>query len=139
MQQRLTIITLGVKALKSAADFYENIFGWIKTKDSNEHITFFKLNGILLSLYEKEALANDAEVSVKGNGFKGFGLSFNTHSIEEVDDLINDLSDKGVKVIKQPHHTDWGGYSGYVADLDDNLWEIAYNPFIKFDENGNVL
>lgn len=138
MEQRLTIIGLGVSDLKEATRFYEEIFGWKKTASSNENITFFQLNGILLSLYPREKLAEDAKVPHKGHGFKGFTLAHNARSKEEVDSLFSDLEQKGVKIVKRPEEVFWGGYSGYVSDMDDNLWEIAFNPFLPLDENGNA-
>lgn len=138
MEQRATIIGLGVKHLKVATKFYQEQFGWKLMALSNESISFFQLNGILLSLYPREKLAEDAKVSPKGSGFKGFTLAYNTTSKEEVDALFEDLERKGVRIVKQPEEVIWGGYSGYIADPDDNLWEIAYNPFLPLDENGNT-
>ncbi len=138
MEQRLTIITLGVTDLNKSTDFYENQFGWKKSELSNEYISFFNLNGIQLSLYERNELAKDATVNHEGNGFKGFTIAYNTKSEKEVDQLIAELRAKGVKIIKEPQKVEWGGYSSYISDLDDNLWEIAFNPFLPLDENGNV-
>lgn len=139
MQQRATIITLGVDNLEIATAFYTEKFGWKKMKSSNENISFFKLNGLLLSLYPKDKLAEDATVDSTGSGFKTFTLAYNTRSKEEVDEIITSLVAKGVKVVKQPEVAFWGGYSGYVADPDDNLWEIAYNPFLELDADGNTI
>lgn len=139
MEQRLTIIGLGVKDLKESTRFYEEKFGWKKMKSSNEGIVFFQLNGILLSLYPREKLAEDATVNSKGNGFKGFTLAFNTRTKEEVDKLINTLEAKDVNIVKRPEEVFWGGYSSYIADPDDNLWEIAFNPFLPIDEKGNTI
>ncbi len=139
MEQRLTIVGLGVSNLKIAAQFYEEKFGWKKTASSNANITFFQLNGMLLSLYPREKLAEDATVSHEGNGFKGFTLAHNARSKAEVDNLFLDLEQKGVEIVKQPEEVFWGGYSGYVADIDGNLWEIAFNPFLLLDENGNTI
>ena len=138
MEQRLSIIGLGVSDLKTTSAFYEEKFGWKKMKSSNDYIVFFQLNGILLSLYPKDKLAEDATVSSEGHGFKGFSLAFNTCSKEEVDDLFGVLEEKGVRIVKRPEEVFWGGYSGYIADPDENLWEIAFNPFLPLDENGNV-
>ncbi|MEM9362840.1 MAG: VOC family protein [Bacteroidota bacterium] len=138
MEQRLTILTLGVSDLEKLTHFYENLFGWIKSDSSNEHITFFTLNGIVLSLYEKNELAQDANVDSKGNGFKGFTLAYNTRSENEVNDIIENLREKGVKIVKEPQKVHWGGYSSYISDLDGNLWEIAFNPYLKLDEKGSV-
>lgn len=139
MEQRLTIVTLGVNDLKVSSLFYEEKFGWKKMKSSNEFITFFQLNGMLLSLHPKEKLAEDAGVSSEGHGFKAFTLAFNTRSKEEVDELIATLEAKGVKIIKRPEDVSWGGYSSYIADPDENLWEIAFNPYLTLDEHGNTI
>jgi uncharacterized protein len=138
MEQRLTIVTLGVNDLKKATTFYENVFGWKKTSASNTDISFFHLNGMELALFNKTELAKDANVGAAGTGFKGFTLAYNTRSEKEVDSLFDSLEKNGVKIIKHPQKASWGGYSGYVADLDDNLWEIAYNPFLKLDQAGNT-
>ena len=139
MEQRLTIIGLGVDDLQIASDFYEHKFGWKKTKSSNENIVFFQMNGMLLSLYPREKLAEDATVNPKGSGFKGFTMAYNTRTKAEVDALIETLENKGVKIVKRPEEVFWGGYSSYVTDMDENLWEIAYNPFLHIDENGNAV
>ena len=138
MQQRLTIVGLGVSDLKKATHFYETAFGWVKMPASNDFITFFQLNGILLSLYPNDKLAEDATVSPEGSGFKGFTLAHNVRSEQEVDELIETLRNKGVTIVKEPQKVAWGGYSSYVEDLDRNLWEIAYNPYMTFDDQGNV-
>lgn len=133
MEQRLTFITLGVKDLATSINFYENKFGWKRTETSTNDIVFYQLNGIQISLYSRNELAKDATVDSTGNGFKGFTLSYNARSEKEVDELVNALRDKGVRVIKEPQKVFWGGYSSYIADPDDNLWEIAFNPFLKND------
>lgn len=138
MEQRLTIIGLGVKDLKIATAFYEEKFGWKKMKSSNNGIVFFQLNGILLSLYPNDKLAEDATVNPEGHGFKGFSIAFNTRSKEEVDELVATLEAKGVTIVKSPEEVFWGGYSSYIQDPDGNLWEIAFNPFLPLDENGNT-
>lgn len=139
MEQRLTIIGLGVNNLEVATQFYGEKFGWKKMKSSNEFISFFQLNGILLSLYPSDKLAEDAKVNAEGSGFKKFTLAYNTKSKQEVDELIEVLEAKGVRIVKRPEEVFWGGYSSYIADMDDNLWEIAFNPFLPLDENGNII
>jgi len=134
MDQRMTILTLGVSDVKLLTEFYEEKFGWEKTESSNENITFFNLNSVYLALYDRDELAKDAGVDNDGNGFKGFTIAYNTRSEKEVDDLIESLRDKGVAIIKEPQKVFWGGYSSYVADPDGNLWEIAYNPYMSVDE-----
>lgn len=130
MEQRITLITLGVADLQVSTDFYENILGWKRSPLSSENIVFFELKCIILSLYERGALAEDATVDDAGSGFKGFTMSQNVGSETEVDKLINDLRSKGVIILKEPQKVFWGGYSSYFADPDGNLWEVAYNPFL---------
>lgn len=139
MEQRLTLITLGVADVNQATEFYEQKFGWKKAASSNDDITFFMLNGMMLSLFNRDSLAEDAAVSPAGTGFKGFTLAWNARSEAEVDAIVSDLKSNGVTVVKEPQHVFWGGYSGYVADVDGNLWEIAFNPFLPMDEHGNVV
>lgn len=139
MEQRLTLITLGVADVNRATEFYEQKFGWKKAASSNDDITFFMLNGMMLSLFNRDSLAEDAAVSPAGTGFKGFTLAWNARSEAEVDAIVSDLKGKGVTVVKEPQQVFWGGYSGYVADVDGNLWEISFNPFLPMDEHGNVV
>jgi uncharacterized glyoxalase superfamily protein PhnB len=138
MEQRITIISLGVENLETSTKFYLDCFGWQKTAQSNDDITFIKLNGSLLSLYNREKLAEDAIVDPKGSGFKGVTLAYNCRSEAEVDETIEMLRKKDVKIVKEPQKVFWGGYSGYIADPDGHLWEIAYNPFLPMDKDGNV-
>jgi len=139
MEQRLTIITLGVSNIDVAADFYENKLGWKRHGNSMGDIVFFQLNGMQLALYPVQELAKDATVSADGEGFKGFTLAHNVRSEKEVDDLISTLKSKGVKVVKEPEKAFWGGYSSYIQDPEGNLWEIAYNPHLKLDAAGSVI
>lgn len=138
MQPRLNFITLGVSDLNISKHFYINCFGWQPIQE-NDGIVFFLLNGFILSLYPSKELANDANVSEDGNGFKKFTLAYNCNSKAEVDLVFNEAIFKGAISIKLPEKVFWGGYSGYIADPDNNLWEIAYNPFLRMDETGNVV
>ena len=133
MEQRMTFLTLGVNDLNQSIDFYENKFGWKRSELSNESIIFYELKGIHLALYDREELAKDATIDPSGDGFRSFTMAYNTRSEKEVDDLIESLRKQGVQVIKEPQKVFWGGYSGYIADPDGNLWEIAFNPFLKLD------
>ncbi|RAU83476.1 VOC family protein [Pontibacter arcticus] len=132
------MITLGVKNLQRSKDFYQNKLGWQPLESSNESIVFFQMNGLQLALFPQESLADDAGVPAEGNGFRGFSLAHNVRSEKEVDELVAALEEKGVRVLKQPQKVFWGGYSSYIADPDDNLWEIAYNPFLPLDNAGST-
>ncbi|WP_114782593.1 VOC family protein [Botryobacter ruber] len=139
MEQRLTLITLGVKNLQRSKAFYQQVFGWKPTAASTEGVVFFQLNGIQLALFPQESLADDAGVSSEGKGFRRFALAHNVRSEQEVDELVTLLEQKGATVLKRPEKAFWGGYCSYIADPDENLWEIAYNPHLPLDAAGNVL
>jgi len=138
MNQQLHIVTLGVRDLEASKKFYTETLGWKPSTASNEGITFIQAGGVVLALFPRDELAKDALVSAEGNGFSGFTLAHNVNSEKEVDDLIADLRSKGVKITKEPQMMFWGGYSSYFADPDGYLWEVAYNPFFPFDDNGNL-
>ncbi len=139
MEQRLTLITLGVDDLARMRAFYEEVFGWTPVEDDSDHIVFFQLNGIQLALYGRRALAEDARVDPEGSGFRSFTLAHNLRSEKAVDRQFDVFEANGVNIAKPPAKTFWGGYSGYIADPEDNLWEIAYNPYMAFDDAGNVV
>jgi catechol 2,3-dioxygenase-like lactoylglutathione lyase family enzyme len=139
MEQRLTIITLGVSNLPKSTTFYEGVFGWKKAASSNADISFFHLNGIELALFEKHALAEDANMPPVGNGFENFTIAYNTRNEKEVDELFLSLTRGGASAVKGPAKTSWGGYSAYISDPDGHLWEIAYNPYLILDANGNTM
>lgn len=139
MEQRLTIITLGVSDLVESEKFYSNILGWRKTEQSNENIVFYNLNGFQLALYRIDKLADDAKMKYSNLDFRGFTLAYNTRTENEVDLLFENLDGKGVEIIKRPDKAFWGGYSGYFADPDKYLWEVAYNPYLPLDKNGNTV
>jgi catechol 2,3-dioxygenase-like lactoylglutathione lyase family enzyme len=138
MNQHLHILTLGVRDLETSKKFYTETLGWKPSGASNEGITFFQAGGTVLALFRRQELAKDALIDPQGHGFAGFTLAYNAQSEAEVDEIINDLKSKGVKIVKEPQKVFWGGYSSYFADPDDHRWEVAYNPFFPFDENGNL-
>ena len=138
MNQHVHLITLGVKDFKKSIEFYTKILGWKPASGSGDEVTFIQAGGVVLSIYPREKLAEDAVVSPEGSGFSGFTLAYNAQSEAEVDEIIADLKSKGVKIVKEPQKVFWGGYSSYFADPDGYLWEVAYNPFFAFDENGNL-
>jgi catechol 2,3-dioxygenase-like lactoylglutathione lyase family enzyme len=128
MKPRISMITLGVRDLAASVDFYENGLG-LPRMDSPPDIAFFTLNGTWLGLYGREALAEDAQVSAEGNGFAGITLAHNVQSEQEVDETVAQAVRAGAVLVKKPQQVFWGGYSGYFADPDGHLWEVAHNPF----------
>ena len=138
MKQHAHLITLGVNDFKRSVEFYTQVLGWKPASGSNEDVTFFQAGGVVLSIYPRAKLAEDAITSPQGSGFPGFTLAYNARSESEVDEIITNLRAKGVRIVKGPQKVFWGGYSSYFADPDGFLWEVAYNPFFPFDENGNL-
>ncbi len=129
MDNRISLITLAVKDVKKSAAFYQNVLGFKPSKYSMPVIAFFGLKGTWLALYGAKHLAQDAGVSAKGSGFRGVSVSHNLRSAKEVDKLFARLKRHRVKIVKPPQKAEWGGYSGYFADPDGHLWELAHNPF----------
>ena len=138
MNQHIHLITLGVGDFERSKKFYSETLGWKPSSASNEDIAFFQAGGIVLSIYPRAKLAEDALGDPSGTGFAGFTLAYNAQSEAEVDEVIADLKAKGVKILKEPQKVFWGGYSSYFADPDGYCWEVAYNPFFPFDEKGNL-
>ena len=139
MRQKLTLVTLGVKDLAVSINFYRDGLGWKMSGASEDGIAFFDLGGVALALYPRDLLAKDADVSPAGTGFSGITLAHNAKSTEEVDAVLRTAEQAGAKIIKKAQKAFWGGYSGYFADPDGYLWEVAWNPFLNFDENDALV
>lgn len=137
MQQRLSFITLGVSDLERSKRFYNDVLGWTPFQD-NGGIVMYQLNGMILSLYAQHELMEDAQANNDGRGSR-FTLAQCLRSSEEVDSLFSELKKHGATITKEPQKVFWGGYSGYFADPDGHLWEIAHNPFLEMDAVGNVI
>ena len=127
MKPRISMITLGVRDLERAVKFYGEGLGFPRM-ETPPGVAFFPLNGTWLSLYGREALAEDARVSPAGSGFESFTLAHNVQSEAEVDEVMARAVRAGATVAKQPEKVFWGGYSGYFKDPDGHLWEVVYNP-----------
>ncbi len=134
---RLTLVTLGVADVARATSFYEAL-GWRRSSASNDAISFFQLGGLALTVFGRQALADDATVSSAGEGFAGVSLAINLESEAEVDRVAAEWLTCGGTLVKQPHRAFWGGYSGYVADPDGHLWELAYNPGFALLADGSL-
>jgi hypothetical protein len=137
MEQRLSIVTLGVADLARSREFYERL-GWRRSAKGSEGVAFFRAGGVVLALYPRAALAEDAHVPAEGGGFGGVTLAHNARSREEVDAVLAGAQAAGARLLKPAQDVFWGGYSGYFADPDGHPWEVAWNPFFPLDEEGRL-
>lgn len=138
LERRISLITLGVSDVARSTEFYARL-GWTKSSASNDDVTFIQLKGIVLGLFSRASLAADADVENTPSGFAGMTLAYNVSSEIGVDAVVKFAVSCGARLVKAPEKVFWGGYSGYVADPDGHLWEIAYNPFFPQDEHGHVI
>lgn len=136
--QRITMVTLAVKDMTVARDFYAAL-GWELAQGSNDSISFYKLHGQFMSLYLKDALAKDLCMPVHGRSTGNVTMSTNYTSQKDVDAAFALAVKAGATPITEPNEVFWGGYSGNYADPDGHLWEVAHNPFWSFDESGNIV
>ena len=129
MEPRISLITLGVKDLGRSVRFYREGLGLpLREGGDVSVVAFFETRGTWLALFPREALAADAGVPADGAGFPGFSLAHNVRTREEVDAVLEQAQAAGARLVKAAGDTDWGGYSGYFADPDGYLWEVAWNP-----------
>ncbi|MCL4302938.1 MAG: VOC family protein [Anaerolineae bacterium] len=139
MKPKLNLITLGVKDFARSMQFYRDGLGWPLSSASQDDVAFFPLGGVVLGLYPRDKLAEDAQVSPEGSGFSGITLAYNTKSQAEVDEVLQTVENLGATIVKRAQPVFWGGYNGYFADPDGHLWEVAWNPFFGFDEADNLI
>lgn len=127
MEPRLSLVTLGVSDLERSICFYQHILR-LPRLETPPSVAFFELGRTWLALYPRHLLAADAGVPADGAGFAGFTLAHNVRSSDAVDQLLHEIAAAGGRVVKPGTHAEWGGYSGYFADPDGFLWEVAWNP-----------
>jgi hypothetical protein len=135
---RISLVTLGCRNLQALTEFYVSL-GWPQVLPADEGVSFFRLAGALLSLYPEADLAADATVPTESasNEFRTrSSLAINVASPDEVDAALAKVAEVGGRIVKAAQKVFWGGYSGYFADPEGNLWEVAHNPFWPLDERG---
>ena len=133
MDPRLSIVTLAVSDLARAVAFYHDGLGFPLVDEDTDSIAFFDLDGVRLALYPWDELAEDATVSPGGDGFRGTTLAHNVASKEMVDAVLDEAIAAGGELVKPAQEVFWGGYSGYFADPDGHLWEVAWNPYWELE------
>ncbi len=133
MEPRISLITLGVADLQRSIAFYRDGLKLPKRDAGSENIAFFETSGTWLSLYPRDALAEDAGIPSEGGGSHDFTLAHNVRSPEEVDRILEEAVAAGATLVKPGQAVFWGGYSGYFADPDGFVWEVAWNPHFRVE------
>ena len=136
MDQRLSLITLGISDLNRARSFYESL-GWKTGAKQGEDVAFFQAGCMVVALWSREQLAEDSAVS-DSPGWGGVTLAYNTNSTEEVDRVIEEARRAGATIGREPAETFWGGYSAVFIDPDGHPWEVAHNPRWTIEADGSV-
>jgi uncharacterized protein len=136
MEQRLSLITLGVADVARSRRFYEAL-GWRASGASQDDVSFFQAGGMALALWGRTELTRDAGMP-DGSGFGGVALAYNARSRAEVDDVLGQARTAGAHILRPARDTFWGGYAGYFADPDGHPWEVAWNPHFLLDAGGNL-
>lgn len=130
MKPKISLITLATRDLERMIVFYRDGLGFpAHNYTPGDDMVMFRLEGTWLGLFPRDELAKDATISVEGAGFSGVALAHNAPSKEEVDQVFAQALAAGATSVKKPEDVFWGGYSGYFADPEGNLWEVAFNPF----------
>jgi catechol 2,3-dioxygenase-like lactoylglutathione lyase family enzyme len=136
VDQRISLITLGVSDLARSRAFYEGL-GWTTRADPDDDVVFFQASGMILALWDRAELAEDSAVTDPG-GWGGVTLAYNTRTTDEVDTVIEDARAAGATIGREPAETFWGGYSGVFIDPDGHPWEVAHNPRWTIGPDGSV-
>jgi predicted lactoylglutathione lyase len=135
MEQRVSIVTLGVKDIGRSRRFYQQL-GW--RGQELEETVFFQAGGQAVVLWGREKLAADSGVIDDGSTFGGVALAHNVRSRGEVDEVVDRAASAGATITRRPSDTFYGGYAGCFRDPDGHVWEIAFNPGFPLDEHGNL-
>ncbi len=136
MEQRVSLITLGVADLARARAFYEAL-GWTSGAAPSDDVVFFQAGGMVVALWGREQLAEDSTVEDAG-GWGGVTLAHNVRSPEEVDAALAEAERAGATIGRAGAPTFWGGYSGVFVDPDGHPWEVAHNPFWTLGDDGSI-
>jgi catechol 2,3-dioxygenase-like lactoylglutathione lyase family enzyme len=136
VEQRLSLVTLGVDDLARARAFYEAL-GWTTGAGPDDDVVFFQAGGAIVALWSRASLAEDSGVE-DGGGWGGVTPAYNTRSPAEVDAVIEEARRAGARISREPAATFWGGYSGVFVDPEGHPWEVAHNPHWTIGEDGSV-
>jgi hypothetical protein len=138
MEPRISIVTLGVDDLDRAARFY-GAMGLKRHAGIAEGVAFYQMGGLILALFPREELAKDAGVALLPGGHAGIALAYNTRSEDEVDAVLALAAEAGGTIVRPASRAFWGGRTGYFADTEGHLWEVAHNPAFPIADDGTIL
>jgi uncharacterized protein len=136
VEQRVSLVTLGVHDLARARRFYEAL-GWTTGAEPGDDVVFFQTGCMVLALWGRDQLSGDTGVE-DGGGWGGVTLAYNVRSSGDVDDVMLEAEAAGAKITRAAGETFWGGYSGAFTDPEGHAWEIAFNPHWTLDEDGSI-
>jgi catechol 2,3-dioxygenase-like lactoylglutathione lyase family enzyme len=136
VEQRVSLVTLGVRDLAAARRFYEAL-GWKTGASPDDDVVFFQAGCMVLALWGREELAEDSALE-DGGGWGGVALAYNTRSPAEVDDVMREAEAAGATISRPAVETPWGGYSGVFVDPEGHPWEVAHNPHWTLGEDGSI-
>ena len=136
MEQRLSLVTLGVRDLARARAFYEAL-GWTTGAAPDDDVAFFQAGCMIMALWDRAKLAEDSGVE-DGGGWGGVTPAYNARSPEEVDTVMEEARTAGATIPREAGETFWGGYSGVFVDPDGHPWEVAHNPHWTIEDDGSV-
>ena len=137
MKPAISLITLGVDNMTRSRAFYQAL-GWKLSKASNPHVSFFHMHGTQLALWSRVSLLEDAGLPAGERGSVNFTLAMSCTSKNEVDERLQEAKASGATILKAAHDTFWGGYSGYFADTEGHVWEVAWNPYFPLQADGTI-
>jgi catechol 2,3-dioxygenase-like lactoylglutathione lyase family enzyme len=136
MEQRVSLVTLGVRDLGRARQFYESL-GWTTGAEPGDDVAFFQAGGMIVALWGRDELAEDSCVEDSG-GWGGIALAYNARSPGEVDAVLSEAAAAGATIARPGAETFWGGYSGVFVDPEGHPWEVAHNPHWTLLDDGSV-
>jgi len=137
MRPHISIVTLGVADIAASTAFYEHL-GFKRSSESEDAITFIQAGAVVLGLFGRDALKDDAQAKAIWTGNGGMTVAMNCASQAQVDEMMAVAEAAGARILKLAAKTFWGGYGGYFADPDGHAWEVAHNPFWRLDETGRI-
>lgn len=139
MKQSISFVTIAVNDFQKELSFYKDLLGWQPFNVVEETIAFFKVGSFVFSLCASKELSEDIGVELLSKPYLGFTLAQNVPSERAVDEIFESIRRANSTIVKEPTRASWGGYSGYFADPEGHLWEVAHNPQFEYGTDGTMI